>query len=152
MTTDTLTLYIDRLRADGSEEIEVTLSPEFLDTGERELRFASPVHAELEAYLADETLVIRLSAEAEALIPCKICNNETSVPIVLSDLYTTVSFEEIHGGLYHCLPLLRELILLEVPAFVECNEGLCPSREEIKQYLKKEGDRKAESQQPFKDL
>ena len=107
-----------------------------------------------EAYLAEQSLILHLNIETFCKIPCSICNSPVRVPVQLKNFYHTVPLEEIRGGIYNFKELIREAILIETPHFAECNDGLCPRRQEIQKYLKDESkDTSAEEgYHPFADL
>ncbi|MBF5059828.1 YceD family protein [Candidatus Neptunochlamydia vexilliferae] len=139
-------IYVDRLSNGRTEEIQETLSPDFIDVKEKDLQFHTPVEMEGKAYLAEDHLVIQLKVAAEAIIPCSICNEEVKKKVVVKSFYHTEELENIRGQVYDYGDPLREAILLEVPPYVEC-EGKCPKREELKNYFSKGDD-----QFPFADL
>ncbi|EFB42517.1 MULTISPECIES: YceD family protein [Parachlamydia] len=148
-------IYVDRLKTGDKVEIHETVSPDFLDVHEDELSFKKPVVVDGEAYLAGDELILHLQAEAEAHIPCAICNEDVSVGVFLESFYHAEPLAKIKTGIFDYQELLRESILLETPEFVEC-EGNCPKREKFKKYLKTNdsssngGD--PDGHQPFSDL
>ncbi|MCB1107415.1 MAG: hypothetical protein KDK76_04890 [Chlamydiia bacterium] len=141
-----LKIYIDRLSNERTEKIEESLSPEFMDVREKDLQFKSPVSIKGKAYLAENHLVIQLSVETNAHIPCLICDEWVEKKLTIKTFYHTEELENIKGQVYDYTNPLREAILLEVPSYVECMEN-CPKRGELKNYLQKGND-----QFPFADL
>lgn len=157
MRDDSFRIYVEQLRDGQIEHLNEVFSPEFLDVHETELSFVDPVHVNGEAYLADATLILHLNIETYALMPCRVCNELIKIAIHISGLYLAVPLEEIKGGVFNFCELLRETILVEVPALAECNEGKCPQREVVQKFFKKEGDEEHPSDDderyhPFADL
>ncbi|MCB1084820.1 MAG: hypothetical protein KDK60_01820 [Chlamydiia bacterium] len=142
-----LKIYVDRLSDGQTETIDEVLSPDFLDMEERELHFVGKVRLKGKAYLADSHLVIQLRVEAEAIVPCSICNEDVKKTLLIKSFYHTEEVEKIKGHIFDYSRAVREAILLEVPNYVEC-QGNCPKRKELKQYFQQgEGKRL-----PFADL
>ena len=135
-----LCLYIDRLKGGKSEEIEGDFNPQELDLIDDSVRFKSSIHLQGEGYVADEELLFHFSAETEVELPCLICNEPVKYPINIKGIYKAFPIDEIKGGVCDIVPAIREEILVSLPSFVECCEGACPSRKELKQYLKAEGE------------
>lgn len=151
---DVFKIYIEQLREGREEKIHEKLDPSFLDTQEPELVFDKPVELQGVAYLAEHELVFHWDIRTEVLVPCSICNEFVRVLIHIQNFYYSEPTEEIKSGIYNFKNLLRETILLEVPAFTECNEGQCPKRQEYKKYLKEpsNADSEEEGYHPFADL
>jgi uncharacterized metal-binding protein YceD (DUF177 family) len=146
---DKCKIYIDRLTQGNVEQIEESLSPEFLDVEEADLSFQKNVFIRGEAYLTGEHLVLKLKIEAKALIPCAICNEMVETPINIEKFYHTKELRAIPSHVYDFTKELREAILLEVPSFVECR-GNCPERAKLKKYFYKE--RREKENNPFSEL
>jgi len=145
MTNDRYKIFVEQLRDGHSEALDESFAPEFLDVNERDLKFTDPVAIQGEAYLADDTLVLHVDLKTYATIPCSICNEPVKTPV------------DIKGGIYNFQEILRETILLETPALSECNQGKCPQRKALEQYLKKEssegkGGQAEEGYRPFADF
>ena len=132
---NTFSLFVDRLRGGKVEEIKEVFSPDFLGVHESDLVFDKEVKVKGEAYLTDDSLVMRVDITTEATMPCAICNEKAAVPIEVRGFYHIVPLKEIKGAVYNMQEALREAILLEIPQFAEC-EGKCPRREEIAKYMK----------------
>ncbi len=154
--TDLFKLYIDQLRQGKTAHIDEKVSPELVELPvEEDLAFHDPIELKVEAYVADQELVIDMSASTKATIPCLICNEPQEVEVCLEDLYFAEPLSEIKGAVYDFKPLLRDSLLLEVPHFIECSGGNCKSRAELEKYFKKpeaEKEEKPESYRPFADL
>jgi len=145
-----LCLYIDRLKGGKSEKIEGVFTPKELDLLDDSIRFISDIQLQGEGYVTDEDLIFHFSAQAEVELPCLICNDPVKTKIALNGIYKTFEKDEIKGGICDIVPAVREEILLAIPEFVECGEGKCPSRNELKQYLKAEGE--GDVYRPFSGL
>lgn len=150
---DAFKVYVDQLR-DGQERLfNEVLSPDFLGVKESDLAFDKPVKLKGSAYLAERELVLHWDIDTTAIVPCSICNEPVIIPIHVSNFYYAVPLTEIKSGIYNFKELLRETIILEVPAFAECNGGSCPRRKEITKYLKDASNQTDdEGYQPFADL
>ena len=155
MRDESVRIYIERLR-DGAEHlIEEIIDPGHLDLSDHELAFKKKIACKGKAYLADTHLIVNLDVQAEAELPCTVCNEAVQNPILLKSFYITKPLDEIPTDVYHFADELREALLLEVPQFAECNEGKCDERENIEKYLAKkpeEPDDDEEVHYPFKDL
>jgi uncharacterized metal-binding protein YceD (DUF177 family) len=152
---DVFKIYIEQLRKGHEEEIHEELDPSFLGIHEPDLAFDKPVELEGVAYLAEHELVLHWDIRAEAIIPCSICNEPVKVPLHIQNFYYSEPIRDIKTGVYNFKDLLRETILLEVPAFTECHAGHCPKRQEYQTYLKEESSDHSsdeEGYQPFADL
>jgi uncharacterized metal-binding protein YceD (DUF177 family) len=158
VTDDHFRIYVEQLRDGHIEYLEEELNPEFIGIIDEDLKFVDPVHLEGEAYLADDDLVIKFNCNTLATFPCAICNEPTKHEVIVQGDYQMVPLEEIKGGVFDFKELLREAIILETPRTAECNEGTCPQRSRMKQYLKnktaKPGGKDDDegSYRPFADL
>lgn len=134
------------------EEVTSTL----LDINDGELNFEVTSPLSGKAYLADDHLIIQLQIELQVHMPCCICNDNAFFPIELKNHYITKPLSEVKDNIFDFSDELRQAILLEVPAFLECGDGACPKREEVKKYYKKakkeESEKKEETYFPFQDL
>lgn len=135
---DHFKIYVDQLKNGHIEEIDEEFSPEFIGIAEDGLAFRAPVFVKGQAYLADNELMLRLNVSTEATMPCAICNVQVVQPIMLKDMYEAIPLQEIPSGIFSLVEPLREAILLETPAFVECNNGDCPERKHLEKFLKKQ--------------
>lgn len=152
MAREDFRIHLERLREGQQIAIEENFSPDFLDVHEKELAFQKPVSINGEAYLAGDALILHLKLLTFATIPCSICNEPVDVKISIDNFYHAEPIENVKGGVFDYREALREAVLLEIPAFVEC-QGKCPSRKEIKKYLTKPGKSKEDgSYHPFADL
>jgi uncharacterized metal-binding protein YceD (DUF177 family) len=148
-------IYVDQLRDGHEKKIKETLAPDFLDVQESDLEFKKTIELKGEAYTADQELILHWNILAEALLSCSICNGKVPVEIKIDDFYHSEPLEEIKGAIFNFKNLLRETILLEVPAFAECNQGDCPRRKEVSKYLKDPSQSQSDEEegyQPFADL
>lgn len=151
---DSFKIYIEQLREGHEEKIHEKLDPSFIDIHEADLIFETPVELKGVAYLAEHELVLHWDIRTEVLIPCSICNELVKVPIQVQNFYYSEPTSEIKAGIYNFKNLLRETILLEVPAFTECHGGNCPKRQEYQKYLKEPSNplSQEEGYNPFVDL
>lgn len=147
-------IYIDRLREGKKIRIDENLDPSFLSVQEDDLKFPQPVKVHGEAYLAEEHFVLRLTASTDALLPCIICNEMTSLPLRVENFYFTLPLSELANPIFDYSEPLREALFLELPQFVECSQGICPEREKMTVYLKKNPSSEDTSSThfPFSDL
>lgn len=136
MNDEAFKIYVEQLRDGHVHKIKEIHAPDFLDVHEDELRFEKPVDVEGEAYLADDKLILHLNISTHAIIPCSICNGPVDVEIQLPNFYHMEEPENIKSGIFDFGEVLREAILLEVPAFGECHQGNCPERAQVAHYLK----------------
>lgn len=131
-------IYIDRLRDGHVEQIESEIAPNFISVSDEDVSFPERVRVKGRAYLAEDQLILHLSIQTQVLCRCVICNEKALKRISLQDVYHTEELSQIKGAVFSTAKVLREMILLEVPAFFECHSGECPSRELVNSYLKKE--------------
>ena len=136
MKPDQFTIYLDRLQGDREELLEDEVDCDFLDIQEKELWFREKVRFSVQATLMEELLVLKVDAQANASIPCAICNREVRVKLIVRQNYFDVPLAEIKARVFNFKELLREAILLEVPLTVECGQGNCPERKTITRYLR----------------
>jgi len=153
---DRFNIYVEQLRDGQVEKLEESYSPEFLDIHEKDLIFKDPVLVNGEAYLADDMLVLHIDVRTYGIIPCRICNEPVRTEITVQGVYHAVAIKEIKTGIFNLVELLRETLLIEVPALAECNQGKCPQRTAMKHFIKEEGasdkDHIEEGYHPFADL
>lgn len=153
---DVFKIFVEQLRDGHIEKISEDFSPESLELKDKEFEFKKPISVSGDAYLANDSLVLNLTINAEVEIPCTICNQPVEEAIALNHFYHVEPLDEIKSGVYNFREVLREDILLNTPQFAECG-GNCPRREEVKKYLKpavksaKEQEEQ-EGYQPFADL
>ncbi len=146
-----LKIFTEQLRNDHREEINATLSPEFLDLREKDITARSPIEIKGEAYVLDDLLMLSFNIKTNVEMPCSICNKPTSVPLQNKDIFISLPLSELPSSVFDCSSLVREEILMLIPQFIECKKGACPERQELKPYLKSE--KKEEAQNfPFADL
>jgi uncharacterized metal-binding protein YceD (DUF177 family) len=145
-------IFFEHLRDGGTDKIDITCDPDFLEVSDEALFFTQPVKIKGEAYLTDDTLILHLNIATSASISCSICNAPVTVPLELTNFYHTEQIEELKSGCFNFQQAVREAILLEVPAFAECHEGNCPDRKGIAKFLKKPTSAKNDGHQPFADI
>lgn len=153
MDTNPFHLVLDYLIGDKKESKEGFFSSDFLEVKEPELVFSPEVWLHWEAYIANQMLVIQMNIKVEIQLPCSVCNQMTSKEIKIEKGYQTIPLKELSQSTVDIAPIFREALLLEVPQFIECNEGLCPERKEIDPFLKKSiKSSETEEYFPFSDL
>lgn len=150
---DVFKIYIEQLREGNIEKIDESFPPEFLDVHDKDLDYQDPVVVRGEAYLAENELILHWNISTKAVLPCVICTEPVKIDIKVQGYYHTVPLAEIKGAIYNFKAALRDLIILETPAFAEC-EGKCPRRKEVAKFLKKESPqgKDEEGYHPFSDL
>jgi uncharacterized metal-binding protein YceD (DUF177 family) len=132
---DTFKIFVHRLKDGHQEKIVESLSADFLDIHEAGVAFKSPVNLKGSAAVTDDMLVLLLTVETEATLPCAICNQDVQVKISIPDLCHTERLADIKGGVFDYREVLREGILLELPYTAECNDGDCPERADLAKYF-----------------
>ncbi|KIC71257.1 hypothetical protein DB44_EC00330 [Candidatus Protochlamydia amoebophila] len=152
---DQFKIFVDQLR-DGHEKIiHESLFPDFIDIHETDLSFKKNIELDGVAYKADDELILNWKIRAQALMSCSICNEAVPVNIEIDNFYHSEPLAEVKGAIYNFKDLLRETILIEVPAFAECEEGNCPRRQEVSKYLKEPSEDEQDIEdgyQPFANL
>ncbi len=147
-------IYVDQLRAGKVEVLDAEVSPEFLDVEEKELSFSEPVALKGEAYLAQDELIVKVSATTHAQMPCRICNESCDVEVSIKNHLQVFPVGGLKRGYIDLREMLREALLLELPLTSECRGG-CSVRGEIGDYLREElegGDDSETGFHPFADL
>ena len=127
----------DRLRKSKELKVKVNFkaSSDFLKLEESEIEFGEAVEVQGEVYIVDDQLIIHFDVLATVVSACRVCNGNAEAEIRIKDLYHAEDLNEVKGPYFDFGAVLREEILLELPRFVECNQGSCPERELIKPYL-----------------
>lgn len=146
-----LKIYIDRLKDGRKELIQEQFSPEEIALNDQEIPFSGPVSLKAEVYLVDDELVLHLDLSATSTHSCSVCNQEVKHSIIIKNCYQTVEKSQIKGAIYDMSGLLRELLLLEVPSFVECEDN-CPRRKDMEKFLKRVDEKSASHENPFSHL
>jgi uncharacterized metal-binding protein YceD (DUF177 family) len=134
--TDCCVLLLEHLREGKSTSIHETFDPLTLELNDSELSFDHPILVKGSGYLAEDLVVLQLDITGSCYLPCAVCNKPVKIPLVLKNTYITKPVSECSSGKVYFMQDLREAILLEVPSFRECNEGHCPERPHLTQYLK----------------
>ena len=148
-------IYVDQLRDGKVERIERDFPPDVMDVQDSDLCFEKSIRVHGETYQSEDSLVLHLDLETEGLIPCSICNEPVAVPIAVNGVYQVISIEHIQGHIYDMRDVVRENILINTPAFAECNGGQCSERASLAKFLKSQettNQELDEGHQPFKDL
>ena len=152
-SNDAFKIFVEQLRSGNVEHLQEELSPEFLDIHEKELAFKDPVFLKGEAYLAEDNLILHFDISTFAELPCSVCNETVKVPIKVQNVYHHEPLSAIKGGVFNMLNALREAVLLEIPAFTECNSGNCAKRKELEKYIRKpQASSEEPGYRPFENL
>lgn len=144
-----LSIYVDRLKDDGIEEISEVFDPALLEMEDEDLHFVGNMSLDGRAYLVKTHLILELKFQVEAKMPCAICNEKTTFKIKVDDFSHNQELSTIKTGVWDYAEELRSAILIHVPQFHECNEGHCLHRKNVANFLKPSSD---ETHTPFKDL
>lgn len=153
MLEEEFRIYVERLRHDKREQIQLEVAPGFLEVNDQFLSFTESVVVKGEAYLANDALVIHLEITAQAVVPCTICNAPVQIEVQIPDFYHVEPLEDIKTGFFDFKQVVREAILLEAPTFAECNNGSCSKRKEMAKYLAHEKkDEEPNGYHPFANL
>ena len=151
MAVEQLKIFTEQLKDDHREKIDASLSPEFLDLHEKEIKTSSPIVVKGEAYVVDDLLMLSVSIKTEVEMPCSVCNAAVRVPVQNKDIFISIPLSELPSSIFDCSDLIREEVLILLPQFVECKKGACPERQTLKSYLKT-GKKKETQNFPFADL
>ena len=152
MSEQSFQIWIDRLKSGGTQLINESFNPDFLDIQEKELQLNAPVIVTGEAYLTENELILRVQASTKAMMPCSICNQMIQIELSVKDFYHAEPTSEIRTGIFDYQTHLREALLIELPQYVECNQGKCPERKIIAPFLRSEKKVKEETHFPFSNL
>jgi len=142
-------LYVDRLKNEEVEHISEQVDPSFMDVAEKELVFSDNVYVSGKAYLTDSHVILDLKLKAYAKLPCSICNELFSTPIVIEKFSHAQDLSEVKGAIYSYEDEIRSALLLKLPLYNECSNGNCPERKEISKHFKKPC---SDTHTPFSDL
>lgn len=134
---DVLKIYVDRLMNGQTELVQGRVKPGFLHIEDDAISFENDVSLNGRAYVAENHVILQLDIETNYETHCKICNEKLTMPVALKGIYITEDLNNIKGKIFDYSEVLRETIILEIPFYSEC-KGNCPSREELKKYLKNE--------------
>jgi hypothetical protein len=147
-----LKIYVDSLKMQEQIIFNEQISPEFLGISENELKIEAPVQFSGQAYLSDDFLILHFAVSTYFQMPCKICNENVTLPLVDKNYNNTISLAEIKHGIYDFSEDLRQALLLKLPDFVECNNGSCPKRKNIEKQLKKPSTKLDDTYLPFETI
>lgn len=145
-------IEIDRLKGGKVIKIEESFDPSFLKIDEQELQFPHPVTVSGEAYLTDADLILSLKAKTKALLPCAICNKMIEKELKVDQITHAEPISEIPSHIFDFSELLREDLLIELPKYIECNQGKCPERTTVAPYLRSKERKDKTTYFPFADL
>jgi uncharacterized metal-binding protein YceD (DUF177 family) len=148
MNTDSIKIFIDRLKVEGDFKEKGTLNPSILELDPKDA-VASDISFDLTAYLVEEQLIITFSASCNISMPCKICNEFSDEKISITKSTQDIELSDVKKGVYDASNLIRENILLQIPPFHECN-GNCKERSNLTNYFKKQDSKVTNN--PFSQL
>jgi uncharacterized metal-binding protein YceD (DUF177 family) len=150
---DKFLLYIDRLKKGEKENLNLFLPPDIFEVVEDELSFQDPVEMHGEAYVSEPHLIIHFSAQTKVCMPCSVCNEKTKENLIVKNAYHTFDLQELTDATLSFIDIVRESLLLELPQFIECQNGHCPNRPLIEPYLHNpEDEKKDDIHYPFSGL
>ncbi len=150
---DKYLIYLDRLRKGEKEDLTGKIPATVFEIEESELICKDPIEVTGEAYISDEHLILHFSASTKVTMPCSICNHMIEQNIEIKNAYQTIELTEIDGATFSSEQLIRDTLLLELPHFVECNNGNCKERPLIEPYLHKPEEEKGDDiHYPFSGL
>ena len=133
-----LKLYIDRLRACEYKKFSFTSTPEIMeceDEVDSDVLFEKNIDITGEATLANDHLMININIYTTVKNYCKICNEQISHELSISEKHIPFSLKTMKSGVFHLKSYVQELIFLNIPKYSEC-KNLCPERSVIKKHLK----------------
>ena len=148
-----LKIYVDRLRNKEKEILQEKISPTFLDINEKEIEFKNAITIKGKTSICEKNLLLEIDVTTTVHLPCIVCNKQVEIP-VLCHICNLLPLDEI-DVIYDYSDLLRLEILLQIPSFVECNDGNCSERKQLEKYLtknKKDMKEKIDNNYPFKKL
>lgn len=158
MDIEKFKIYVDRLKNGKVEHFDETCYPDFLEQNDEDLSYNRPVSFKGEVYIVQKELVMHFDIQTLATVRCTICNDPVEVPVTLQNVYHIEPLENIKSGIFIFTEVLREVILLEAPRFIECSGGKCKNREMYSGYMSQDheggagGDDKDDGYHPFTDL
>ena len=148
----TLKIYVDSLKHQDNISIDEELYSSFLNIIEKDLKIIYPVHVKGKAYLSSDYLIVNFSAKTYFEMPCRICSKNLLSPLETKNSYKAIDYNKIKNRVYDFSNDLREALLLKLPHFVECENGACPERKNIKKYLKNTSKKTDEKHFPFEKI
>lgn len=149
-----LIIAVSQLQRGAVAHFTVEAPAALLELEEEEVVPLETIKISGRAYLLEQDLIAHFSAETKVKMPCVICNESVVVPLKVTEVVQTMPTSEIGFDGYDLAPLIREELILALPQFVECIEGNCPKRKELKQSRAKSSNKKEEEEgyHPFAGL
>jgi len=133
---DFFKIYTDRLYSGDNEKIQVEANPQFLAVKDKDIIFPDTVFIQGEAYFAENQLIIRLTLKTKVSLPCLMCNEWVTTSLEVDDFYHVESLENIRDGFFDFSENVREALLIQAPKYIECHQGVCPTRNIYGKFLK----------------
>lgn len=152
---DQLKIYVESLRAGGEEVVSLVIPSDFLEISEKEVSIAPQVSVQGTVYVTGDELILSLDCQTSIYLPCSICNAPTHVEIRTGTFTHSESLSDLPSSIFDYSQIIREELLLLIPHFVECQNGKCPERKELKIFMKEKVTQPSQSLDvhfPFKDL
>lgn len=128
------------LRQQGSLEINHSAPAAFMEVEEPYMGFTGEIQVQGRCELMDQGISLLLDIEAKTIQPCTVCNENTSATISIKQLHHFEKNPETCNNVFDFNDIVREAVLLETPEFIECLEGNCEARNDVKKYLKEDND------------
>jgi uncharacterized metal-binding protein YceD (DUF177 family) len=147
-----LLVCVERLRDGKIEYIRDELDPAGLDIADEELCCKGPVFIEAEVSLVDIWILVKISLRTSLVLPCAVCNETFVFNVKLDHFQHEEPLENISADVYDLIPLVREMILVEVPFYPQCAGNSCRNRKSLEKYIRYEGTSEEDGYQPFKEL
>jgi uncharacterized metal-binding protein YceD (DUF177 family) len=149
-----LVISVSQLQRGAVVPFTVEAPASLLELEEEEVVPLETVKISGRAYLLEQDLIAHFDAETKVKMPCAICNEWVTVPLKVTESVQTIPTSEVGFNGYDLAPLVREELILALPQFVECNEGNCPKRKELKKSRAKSSNNQEgeEGYHPFAGL
>jgi len=116
--------------------INKSFDPSFIDLDEKEIKFEDPIEIKGKIYLASDDIIINVSSRTYVKLPCSICNEPIKYLLVNKNYMHNQPLKTLNDSIYDYTEIIRQAVILELPAKVECNNN-CSERENIAPFLKK---------------
>lgn len=118
---DSLKIYIDRLKDGHIEKIDESIDPCIIFADVTDIQFSGPIRISGDVYLADGEIIFLLDIHTQIVMPCSVCNENVAVNIDIIKVYNVLEMASVKGSVFDMRDMIREMVLLEVPTFVECH-------------------------------
>ena len=138
---DNVKFYLHRLKFPGDrKDIHASIPPQvFCDSEEEGMCSPVEIRGSLEI-VSGEQWFLSLEISTILSLRCRICDAPVEWPVQGIVIQQLIHCSDERSGVFDCRDLIRDELLLEGDRFQECQEGGCPAREFIKNFLKKRRD------------